>query len=132
MVLNGYDKSAGKITDLDGGMALIDAAEKVAASWTFKGMMAHWNRKHAQAAYVPSLFRTPPPQYSYGPHILLCEETDFLLFLEAFAAGKVYYDPAVKVENASSGAPAVKRRSQFRVAHADLKRLYRRYETVRF
>lgn len=120
MTLTGYDAASGKITDLDGGMALINAAEEIAASWTFKGMMAHWNRKHAQAAYVPSLFRTPPPAYSYGAHVLLCEQTDFLLFLRAFAAGRVWYDPAVKVEEASSGAPKIKRRSQFRVAHADL------------
>src|SRR3546814_6221329 len=73
-------------------MALIDAANEIAASWTFKGMMAHWNRKHAQAAYVPSLFRTPPPEYKYGAHVLLFEQTDFLLFLKAFAAGRVSYD----------------------------------------
>ena len=130
MTLTGYDEATGKITDLDGGMALVDAADAIAASWTFKGMMAHWNRKHAQAAYVPSLFRAPPPEYRYGAHILLCEQTDFLLFLRAFAAGRIYYDPAVKVENASSAAPQIKRRSQFRVAHADLTQLYRRHENV--
>ena len=130
MTLTGYDERAGKITDLDGGMALVDATDEIAASWTFKGMMAHWNRKHAQAAYVPSLFRAPPPEYRYGAHILLCEQTDFLLFLRAFAAGRIYYDPAVKVENASSAAPQIKRRSQFRVAHADLTQLYRHHENV--
>src|SRR3546814_4047053 len=52
MILNGFDEASGKITDLDGGMALIDAANEIAASRTFKGMMAHWDRKHAQAAYV--------------------------------------------------------------------------------
>lgn len=130
MILTGYDEATGKITDLDGGLALINAADEIAASWTFKGMMAHWNRKHAQAAYVPSLFRTPPPEYSYGAQVLLCEQTDFLLFLRAFSAGKVYYDPAVKVENASSAAPEIKRRSQFRVGHADLTELYQRHENV--
>lgn len=130
MVLTGYDNGADKITDMDGGMALIDAAGEIAASWTFKGMMAHWNRKHAQAAYVPSLFRTPPPEYRYGAQILLCEQTDFLLFLRAFANGRIYYDPAVKVENASTAAPKVKRRSQFRVPHADLTRLYHKSEIL--
>jgi hypothetical protein len=130
MTLTGFDATTGKITDMDGGLALIDAGEDIAASWTFKGMMAHWNRKHAQAAYVPSLFRTPPPEYSYGAHVLLCEQTDFLLFLKAFAAGAVYYDPAVKLENASSDRPVIKRRSQFRVAHAELTRLYQRHEAV--
>ena len=130
MKLTGFDPDTGKIIDLNGGLALVDAAEGIAASWTFKGMMAHWNRKHALAAYVPSLFRTPPPEYSYGGHALLCEQTDFLLFLKAFSAGKVYYDPGIKVENASSHTPAIKRRSQFRVAHADLTQLYQRHETV--
>ena len=130
MTLTGFDATTGKITDMDGGLALIDAGEDIAASWTFKGMMAHWNRKHAQAAYVPSLFRTPPPEYSYGAHVLLCEQTDFLLFLKAFAVGAVYYDPAVKIENASSDRPVIKRRSQFRVAHAELTRLYQRHEVV--
>lgn len=130
MIMSGYDEEADRITDLDGGMALINAADEVAASWTFKGMMAHWNRKHAQAVYVPSIFRAPPPEYSYGSKVLLCEQTDFLLFLKAFAAGRIYYDPAVKIEQASSGAPVIKRRSQFRVAHADLAQLYQRHEQV--
>ncbi|WP_199556309.1 MvaI/BcnI family restriction endonuclease [Sandaracinobacteroides hominis] len=81
MIMSGYDPLSGKITDLDGWLALIDASGEIAASWTFKGMMAHWNRKHAQAAYVPSLSRTPPPEYRYGANVLLCEQTDFLLFL---------------------------------------------------
>lgn len=130
ITLSGYDEATAKITDLDGGLILISAKDEVAATWSFKGMMAHWNRKHAQAAYVPSLFQTPPPEYAYGPEVLLCEETDFLMFLRAFAAGQVYYDPAVKLENASSTTPEIKRRNQFRVAHNDLTRLYRRFELV--
>ncbi|MFS0737669.1 MvaI/BcnI family restriction endonuclease [Sphingomonas sp. 1P06PA] len=128
MNLAGYDVTTSKITDIEGGLALLTAADEVAASWSFKGLMSHWNRKHAQAAYVPSLFRTPPPEYSYGAHVLLCEKTDFLLFLKGFAAGHVYYDPAVKIEGASTLAPAIKRRSQFRVAHSDLTWLYGRHE----
>lgn len=130
MTLSGYDEITGKITDLDGALVLISDRDEVAATWSFKGMMAHWNRKHAQAAYVPSLFRTPPPEYHYGPQVLLCEETDFLMFLQAFARGQVYYDPAIKLVNASTMAPEIKRRSQFRVSHNDLTGLYRRSEMV--
>lgn len=130
MTLSGYDEITGKITDLDGELVLISDRDEVAATWSFKGMMAHWNRKHAQAAYVPSLFRTPPPEYHYGPQVLLCEETDFLMFLQAFATGQVYYDPAIKLLNASTMAPEIKRRSQFRVSHNDLTGLYRRSEKV--
>lgn len=45
-------------------------------------------------------------------------------------AGHVYYDPAVKMEAKASGAPAIKRRSQFRVKHAALGQLYQAGETV--
>lgn len=124
MVLDGFDAGSGKITDLDGGISLIDKTSAVAAHWSFSGMMQHWNRKHAQAAYVPSLFRTPPPEYSYGPRILLCEQTDFLLFLKSFADGTVYYDPAIKIENASAANPDIKRRSQFRIKHHSLTKMY--------
>jgi hypothetical protein len=130
MILEGYDADSGKIIDLDGGIALVDRAQEVAAHWSFKGMMQHWNRKHAQAAYVPSLFRTPPPEYSYGPRILLCEQTDFLLFLKAFSDGTVYYDPAVKIESVAGKKSKVKRRSQFRTKHGSLTSVYYHNEIV--
>jgi MvaI/BcnI restriction endonuclease family len=128
--VNGYDAASGKITDLNGGIHLVNAADELAASWSFTGMMEHWNRKHAQAAYVPSLFQTPPPEYAYGARILLCEQTDFLLFLKGFASGAVYYDPAVKVEKASSAKPEIKRRSQFRVKHNQITQMYHSYEVI--
>ncbi|MGO4862484.1 MvaI/BcnI family restriction endonuclease, partial [Campylobacter jejuni] len=68
------------------------------------------------------------PEYSYGPRILLCEQTDFLLFLKAFTSGAAYYDPAVKIENASTDAPHIKRRSQFRISHQRISSLYSAYE----
>lgn len=131
MTIDGFDPTGnGKIMDLGGGISLRDRDGNAAAVWSFKGMMDHWSRKHAQAAYVPSLFRTPPPEYAYGPRILLCEQTDFTLFLKAFVGGAIYYDPGVKMENVSSALPAIKRRSQFRVRHSDLRQLYQHSETV--
>ena len=69
-----------------------------------------------------------PIQPGSSIHVLSAADHD--IFLRAFAAGRIYYDPAVKVENASSGMPLIKRRSQFRVAHADLTQLYQRHELV--
>jgi hypothetical protein len=130
MTLNGYDDASGEITDIDGGLQLIAQDDGVAAEWKFTALMGHWNRKHAQAAYVPSLMRTPPPEYAFGSQILLCEQTDFILFLKAFADGSVYYDPALKIENASNPIAPVKLRSQFRIKHNDITRLYHRHEIV--
>jgi hypothetical protein len=130
--LTGYDLDSGKITDMTGGLALLDRDDNVAALWKYGGIIEHWSRKHAQAAYVPSLFQTPPPEYRYGPRIQLCEQTDLGLFLNAVAAGTVYYDPAIKLENASSAKPDVKRRSQFRIRHEQLETMYHQTETVEF
>jgi hypothetical protein len=52
------------------------------------------------------------------------EGTDVLLLLGAFASGAVYYDPGIKMENADTYRPVTKRRSQFRVRHANVGSLY--------
>lgn len=128
--MTGFDAMTGKIIDVDGAIMLVDRNETVAASWGFKGIMAHWNRKHAKAAYVPSLMRDPPPNYSYGPIVQMSEGTDVLLLLAAFASGEVYYDPGIKMEKGNTGIATTKRRSQFRVKHGGLKALYRCSEVV--
>lgn len=130
MSLSGFDSGTGQVTDMNGAIVLLDSRDTIAASWTFKGLLAHWNRKHAKAAYVPSLYRTPPPEYAFGGRILTCEETDFLLFLKAVERGQVYLDPALKLETPESGEFRIKRRNQFRVSHAVLPTLYHRHETV--
>ena len=50
-----------------------------------------------------------------------------LRLLAAFACGEVYYDPGIKLENATT-KPKKKNRSQFRVASRNIKALY---ETVK-
>ncbi len=127
MAIRGFDTATGKIEDIEGGLALVENDEEEAAAiWSFKGLMDHWNRKHAQAAYVPSLYRSPPPEYAFGAQVLMCEETDFIRFLKSFAAGKVYYDPAIKIAPDSAGRLTLHRRSQFRVLHSNLTALYGR------
>jgi hypothetical protein len=130
MAIDGFDASgSGKIANLEAGISLLDRNGDVAAAWSFKALMEHWNRKHAQAAYVPSLCRATPLEYCYASQVQLSEGTDFMLFLKAFVAGRVYYDPAMKlVEN--EDRIDTKRRSQFRVQHPQLTQLYRQNETV--
>lgn len=124
----GYDEAAGRITDPQGGIALVDASGNEAAVWRFDGLIRHWNRKHRQAAYVPSLMKTEPArEYRYGQTVRLGDGTDFLLFLKSFATGVIYYDPGIKLEKASSSRPESKRRSQFRIKSADLGTLYQSF-----
>jgi hypothetical protein len=128
MRLTGYDKASGKITDANGEIALVSDSGEIAAAWTFGKILEHWSHKHTKAVYVPSQCRTEPQrQYAYGHKVRLAEKTDSLKLLAAFACGEVYYDPGIKLENAST-KPKKKNRSQFRVASRNIKALY---ETVK-
>lgn len=124
LTLTGYDAEKGKIIDASGGIALITSKDKVAALWDFSGLIAHWNRKHAQAVYIPSMKEDKPElNYSYGNVVRLCKGTDFLRLLKAIAKGSVYYDPGIKLENIST-RPKAKKRSQFRIHSKNIPSLY--------
>ncbi|WP_128547198.1 MvaI/BcnI family restriction endonuclease [Larkinella soli] len=126
MELIGFDTATGKIRSADGRIALVDPDGNEAATWSFASMLKHWNRKHNQACYVPSQSETDPVrQYRYGSLIILGVGTDFQLFLQQMASGNIYYDPGIKMENASSAKPTTKRRSQFRTKSLYLRNLYR-------
>lgn len=58
MQLIGFDNASGKIRNTNGRIALVDVRGNEAASWSFSSMLLHWNRKHNQACYVPSLSET--------------------------------------------------------------------------
>lgn len=125
LMLDGYDAETGKLTDTKRGITLLDGHGEPAAVWGYTGLIKHWARKHERAVYVPSLMRGEPRrQYRYGGSVLLGLETDFFRFLRAMANGNIYYDPAMKLESASSEHPKVKRRSQFRVRVQQLSDLY--------
>jgi hypothetical protein len=122
--LSGFDEKSGKLTDSRGSLALVDATDAVAASWSFEGLLAHWIRKHAKAAYVPAEKESgSDARFRYGQRVTFAEGTSYSNLLAALASGVVYLDPGIKVENAST-VPRVKRRNQFRVKFADLGYLY--------
>jgi hypothetical protein len=131
--LDGYSlppgTTEGKITDPSGGLVLRDPETGLdAATWHFRDLMEHWNRKHALAAYVPAEVRKGKfREFRYGQTVFLGQQTDFLRFLGALALGRVVYDPGIKVEENSSGKPKEKRRSQFRISFGNLDSLYDKF-----
>ena len=128
--LVGFDSNTGKIRSTDGRIALIDKDDNEAASWSFSSMLLHWNRKHNQACYVPSLSETEiERKYRYGNKIILGTGTDFQLFLAQMALGNIYYDPGIKMENIST-KPKIKKRSQFRIKSKHLPNLYKNNEII--
>lgn len=131
LILEGYDPEKGKITDTGGGICLVND-DDVAAKWPYETLIDHWKRKHAKAAYIPALCRKDDQgrAYWYGPEVRLCEGTDILILLGALYEGKVYYDPGIKLENASDN-PKIKRRSQFRIHSKNIRHIYRTLEQTK-
>jgi hypothetical protein len=130
MKLIGFDAESGKIRNTSGRISLVDIKGNETASWSFASMLLHWNRKHNQACYVPSLSETGiERQYKYGNNIILGTGTDFQLFLGQMAKGNIYYDPGIKMENAST-KPKIKKRSQFRIKSQNLPHLYKINEVL--
>lgn len=126
--LRGFDAERQQIIDATGGIELVTDEGEVAAAWSMDKLLDHWRHKHAKACYVPYLMR--PGEYRYGSSVLCGVGTGFAHLLAAFAAGTAYYDPGIKLENASTLKPILKRRSQFRVRFADLARLYEAWNSV--
>jgi hypothetical protein len=128
--LIGFDRDELKIRNANGMIALVDKFENIASSWSFASLLLHWNKKHNQACYVPSLTTTiPEKKYKYGSKVILGIGTDFRLFLSEMATGNIYYDPGIKMENIST-KPLIKRRSQFRIKSGNLKNLYFKNELI--
>jgi hypothetical protein len=130
MQLIGFDSDSGKIRNSNGRIALVDIGGNEVATWSFASMLLHWNKKHNQACYVPSLsYMTKERKYKYGNKIILGIGTDFQLFLNQMAVGNIYYDPGIKMENVSK-KPKIKTRSQFRIKSQYLNNLYKNSEIV--
>lgn len=129
LALQGWDGTSARISDDRGGIALLDESGNVAAIWHFTGLISHWAKKHDRAVYVPSMCARDPLRYCYGDLVRIGEGADFLLVLRALSTGVVYYDPGIKLEDAST-SPRLKRRSQFRVRSTDVGTLYESIRTV--
>ena len=125
----GYDKTANKIVDANGYVALVSPSEHIAASWSFRKILTHWCRKHNKAAYIPAEVdrESDRPKYRYGKDIKLCRSTDPTLLLKGISSGAVYYDPGIKLDRATR---KTHRRSQFRIKYNEISMLYRQSENL--
>jgi len=129
--LDGFNADTGKIEDLNGGIVLRSADGTKAAIWYYKTLIEQWTRKHAKAAYIPSLSRKEPQmQYRYGHVVGLGEKSSITHFLQAVAATEIYYDPGIKLEHASTDHSKIKKRSQFRIKPKDIPTLYELFEVI--
>jgi MvaI/BcnI restriction endonuclease family len=129
--VNGFNPSTQKITDVNGAVVLINDSGQEAAVWSFSQLLLKWNKKHAQAAYIPfSSLHGEDNQYRYANPVLLGEGTDFSRFVCAIVNGSVILDPASKVQDAFTPQSKIKARSQFRITTKHLPALYKTFEAI--
>jgi len=132
LVMPGFDASVGKMADATGCVGLLDGNDNLAASWSFAKLLGHWKKKHAKAAYIPSVANDTTDgmrSYHFGKMVRLYEGTTIDRLLAGIAQHKVYYDPGIKMEQVSTKA-LVKTRSQFRIKSKDLNSLYDHLDIV--
>jgi hypothetical protein len=132
LVMPGFDASAGKMADATGCVGLLDGNDNMAASWSFAKLLGHWKKKHAKAAYIPSVANDTADgmrSYHFGKMVRLYEGTTIDRLLSGIVQHNVYYDPGIKMEHVSTKA-LVKKRSQFRVKSKDLNSLYDHLDIV--
>lgn len=133
LVVRGFNAATSVIEDVKGAVELVSDNGECAAAWGFEEVLTKWNKKHAQAAYVPyKSNKLTPPSYQYSSPALLGEGTNFNLYLSALSHGLVVFDPATKLMNASAEKSTFKPRSQFRISIGNLKQLYHQFEAADF
>ena len=130
MIIDGYDRSTNSIIKADGCIKLLADNGEEAASWTFEKLMEHWQNKHARTVFVSCKARKTPSgkEFSYGPILEFGEGANFTNLLKAYYQQFVYYDPGLKLENASQPEARIKVRHGMRVKHRHLESLYDTFE----
>ena len=129
----GFEESQ---VDPNGLIRLQDDSGLTAMSWSFTKLVEHWNRKHAQAAFIGSEKRDvatdslPIREYRYAQQIELGTGTDFSKFLSAIKDGTIAFDPGIKVEREKSGNWKSHARYPFRIGSFDLHTLYEDFQLV--
>jgi MvaI/BcnI restriction endonuclease family len=131
--VRGFNSTRSMIEDVTGAVELLTDAGECAAAWSFADLMISWNKKHAQAAYIPyESEKIKEPAYRYFSPTLLGEGTDFNRYLTSLNSGLIIFDPGSKVMNASKAKSSVKARSQFRIPLKQLSSLYQKFESTEF
>lgn len=133
LVVCGFNPVNKRIEDVKGSVALLTDASRCAAAWSFSHLIIGWNKKHAQAAYIPyESEKEKAPAYRYLSPALMGRGTDFNRYLSSVCAGMVIFDPGSKIMNASTAKPSVQARSQFRMPLKHLKHLYQDFGEENF
>lgn len=134
MLLDGFDPTAEKILDPEGGLHIYDKHGNLVAGWSFTDLMDLWRKKHNRTVFVPYDKRLGASTcFSYGPIVTTAEGADFSQFLGAIANQLVFYDPGVKMvleQRVAGDKWKPKKRNQIRSNLKNLDSIFNHVEKV--
>ena len=96
LVMPGFDTDSSRMADASGYVGLLDGEDNLAASWSFAKLLDHWKKKHAKAAYIPSVASDTADgvrAYHYGETVRLYEGTTIDRLLGGVAEHKSLLRP---------------------------------------
>lgn len=76
LAVRGFNAAQNVIDDVNGAVELLMDVGHCAAAWSFAELLIGWNKKHAQAAYIPyESEKVNAPAYRYLSPALMGEGT---------------------------------------------------------
>lgn len=119
--LTGFDPASSKLTNINGGLELVDADGTVALRWSLSKLLSKWKGKHQNTAIVPAMRRVVDGKayFRFDNTVLLCEGGDIYRMLHCLAARRVYFDPGHYWSPTKS-----KKRTMLRITLTDLPHLF--------
>ena len=95
--LRGYDVATNKLTDVDGGLELVDESGTVTFVGAREKLLSKWKDKHQNTAIVPAKKQVIDgvAYFKFDKKVLLCEGGDIYRMLRCIADGRVYFDPVL-------------------------------------
>lgn len=130
LTLDGFDLKSSTFPE-GGGLSLRTSSGDLAAHWSYSELASRWAIKHANACYVPAQkCAAGSLKFRYGREVYLGSEPRLSYFFKSIVDGSIFFDPGIKLENASSPNAKIKERHQFRAKFIDTSRLYQFYSQV--
>ncbi|MCC8361016.1 MvaI/BcnI family restriction endonuclease [Salinimicrobium sediminilitoris] len=128
MIVKGFNFEKNEINQADGRVVLLDNRDEIAAGWSFSKLLDHWEKKHANACYVPVI--RDGSRYAFGNNIILGLRTSFLHFITALNYGIVKYDPGNNIKFKNGAIIEKKQRNQFRMSSSYIGGLYNEIKEI--
>ncbi len=129
LALIGFDAESREITDVNGGIRLVDSENQLAAEWPLVDLLNYWVERPLHLFKIKT---NPEAEHSEKVEWMVewMEDTDFFRFLDLISRAKVEYQPELMVRYPGSEQETTREKHRFVVSSSSLSDLYHRSGNV--